>query len=222
MASPYYSHCDFIYELSNKLDNFNVLSLNCQSLNAKFDKLILLIEELKQNNFQFSVICLQETWLGEEADLTLYQIPDYSCIAEGKSCSEHGGLIIYVHNNYQFDKYPGPFRSNIWEGLFIKIISHDQSKNIYIGNIYRPPRDNLTSDSVSAFTNELNTAMAEIIRCNSLFLLAGDFNLDLLKVNDKIYLKEYLDSMISLGMYPSLTLPTRLTETSATLIDNLF
>ena len=138
--------------------------------------MILLIEELKQNKFQFSVICLQETWLGEE--LTLYQIPDYSCIAEGKSCSEHGGLIIYVHNNYQFDKYPCPFRSNIWEGLFIKIFSHDQSKNIYIGNIYRPPRDNLTSDSVSAFTNELNTAMAEIIRSNSLFLLAGDFNLD--------------------------------------------
>ena len=74
-----------------------LLSLNCQSINAKFDTLILLIESLKQNNLEFSIICLQETWLEEGADLSLFQIPGYDCVAKGKYCSAHGGLITYVH-----------------------------------------------------------------------------------------------------------------------------
>ena len=42
------------------------------------NKLSLLIEELRQRNFEFSVICLQETWLRDEADLSLLQIPNYT------------------------------------------------------------------------------------------------------------------------------------------------
>ena len=57
---------------------------------------------------------------------------------------------------------------------------------------------------------------------SSTLLLAGDFNIDLLKTQERPLNKEYLETLFSLNLYPTLTLPTRIAETSATLIDNVF
>ena len=40
-----------------------MLTTNIESLNSKYDELIVYIEELRKINFKYSVICLQETWL---------------------------------------------------------------------------------------------------------------------------------------------------------------
>ena len=44
------------------LNDFSILTTNIESLNAKFDELLIHITELKNINFKYSVICLQETW----------------------------------------------------------------------------------------------------------------------------------------------------------------
>ena len=45
-------------------DQISVITLNCQSINAKFDQLNAVIHDLDVNHsFKFSVILLQETWL---------------------------------------------------------------------------------------------------------------------------------------------------------------
>ena len=36
--SPYYTHDSFVEHLHSSIDKFSVFSLNCQSLNAKFNK----------------------------------------------------------------------------------------------------------------------------------------------------------------------------------------
>ena len=46
----------------------------------------------------------------------------------------------HVHHDYNYTQYSLPHISNIWEGLFIKINSNQNNSNIYIGNIYRPPK----------------------------------------------------------------------------------
>ena len=61
IPSPYYSHDKFISVLHGKNDEFCILSLNSQSIHAKFDRLFILIEELRKYHFEFSAICLQET-----------------------------------------------------------------------------------------------------------------------------------------------------------------
>ena len=92
-TSDSYSHNTFIETLCKKRGCFSILSLNCQSLNAKFDSLLTLIDELKQHNIEIGVICLQETWLAEDADM----IPNFNFIMQEKHCSQHGGLAIYVN-----------------------------------------------------------------------------------------------------------------------------
>ena len=153
ISSPYLTPDRLVANLEDSDNYFTLFSLNCQSLNAKFDRLIVFLEELKRNNIEFSAICLQETWFGEESDLSLYQIDNYICIAQAKVCSEHGGLIIYLHQKYNFDHYNLSVKSAFWEGLFILILNSKNGKNIYIGNIYRPPKEN-TNEIIQTFTEE--------------------------------------------------------------------
>ena len=51
--------------------------------------------------------------------------------------------------------------------------------------------------------------------------ICGDFNIDLLKVNDLKFNKEYCHDILSAGYIPTITLPTRLSASSS-LIDNIF
>ena len=70
--SPYYSIGDLPMYLQT-IGNINVLSLNTQSVNAKFDSIITFLEVAWQQNVHFQVICLQESWLNDISDLSLFQ-----------------------------------------------------------------------------------------------------------------------------------------------------
>ena len=52
--------------------------------------------------------------------------------------------------------------------------------------------------------------------------ICGDFNIDLLKHETHSNTKKCLDTMYSLGLYPLINKPTRITGSSTTLIDNIF
>ena len=64
----------------------------------------------------------------------------------------------------------------------------------------------------------LNMATSE----NKLLFLIGDFNVDLLKANSKKDFSEYLDIWYSYHLLPHIILPTRVTDISSTIIDNIF
>ena len=51
---------------------------------------------------------------------------------------------------------------------------------------------------------------------------AGDFNINLLKINENEVYNNFFDTLISHSLYPQITLPTRFTRTNGTLIDNFF
>ena len=52
--------------------------------------------------------------------------------------------------------------------------------------------------------------------------LMGDFNVDLLKLETHGPTSDYMGEFTSGGFYPLISLPTRLTDTTATLIDNIW
>ena len=107
-----------------------------------------------------------------------------------------------------------------WEGQFVKITGGGLSKDVIIGNIYRPPRD--LNENYMQFLNEFTTIISLIDKTNSDIIIAGDFNINLLKINEKNIVGEFFDMLISNSFYPHITLPTRFSNNSGTLIDNLF
>ena len=54
----YFDDTSLVKKLSTKTNSFNVLSLNCQSINAKIDQLKIKLKQWKNLNCKFSVICL--------------------------------------------------------------------------------------------------------------------------------------------------------------------
>ena len=55
-----------------------------------------------------------------------------------------------------------------------------------------------------------------------MIFLTGDFNVDLLKVDTNKDFAEYLDILSSYDFLPHIILPTRTTDISSTVIDNIF
>ena len=167
------------------------------------------------------LICLQETWLSSESSTLLYDLPNYQLISRGKYCSNHGGLITYVHNNYNWEPLNVNDQTTGWENLFVKITHRSQNTKKYIiGNVYRVPNE--TVHDLQIFNDEFAETL-EILQSKRLQIyLCGDYNIDLLKIYQKNQNNLFFENLIAAGFQPKISLPTRLTDYSATLIDNIF
>ena len=109
------------------------------------------------------------------------------------------------------------YKSNQLESTFIEIINPKKS-NIIIGCIYKHPNMDVTD-----FKNNYFSQIFEIVskEQKQVFLL-GDFNINLLNYNDHQPTNDFLDSLASNSFIPYILHPTRITNHSKTLIDNIF
>ena len=73
--SKHYNDVDFKNLLHNAKSKISMLSLNCQSINAKFDKLKLFLDDVSIEN-PISVICIQESWGHEEMEMSYFSLPN--------------------------------------------------------------------------------------------------------------------------------------------------
>ena len=223
--SPYYDNEKAIELLREKQNMLTLLSLNCQSLHSKFPQLQGYLKNMENFNFNFSIICVQETWLSLEHDDTLYQLDGYNFVQTVRRCSTHGGVGIYIKNSLNYKVLPYIGNVDIWDGIFIEFYLSDtnnitQKKKVVLGNIYRPPRT--ISENYKIFYDEIQEILSQYIHTNTEIILTGDFNIDLMQIHEKEHVKDFMEMLTSNGLVPKITSPTRLTEHSKTLIDNCF
>ncbi len=108
---------------------------------------------------------------------------------------------------------------NTWEGQGIQVKKDlALAKPINIVNIYRPPKDDLVH--YKEFIDEFFYILDKLEKNKNEVIISGDFNIDLLKINDKQIISEYFDTLTSHSFYPNITVPTGLTNNNGTLIDN--
>ena len=100
-------------------------------------------------------------------------------------CSSHGGLAIYVSEKFNFSTIDLNINSQIWEGQFIEIANIESNKSLILGNVYRPP--NNTNNLYESFTNEFIPILENLQRANRETVIAGDFNIGLLQINNKAH-----------------------------------
>ena len=103
-----------------------------------------------------------------------------------------------------------------FECLTIELHCVGQS-NTVCSVIYRHPQCNLES-----FSNYINSLIGKIAKEMKYCIIMGDFNVDLLKSNSHAPSEEFLNTMVSYFYQPHILQPTRITEHSATLIDNIY
>ena len=91
-----------------------------------------------------------------------------------------------------------------------------------LGNIYRPPRFNNNKTTLKKFLSELDPILSCITNDNTDVLITGDFNIDLHQINERTEIQKYFGFFFTRGLFPKVTLPTRMAARNGSLIDQLF
>ena len=102
------------------------------------------------------------------------------------------------------------------EALFVEVFISGKN-NIVIGVVYRPPNGIL-----NIFLDEMQRALENQSLNGKSFFLVEDYNINLLQHNVDAHVDDFLNLLLSFSLLPLITKPTRVTESSATLIDNIF
>ena len=133
--------------------------------------------------------------------------------------SSAGGTLLYIanHLSYKSRNDLNIYKKSELESTFIEVIN-PQKSNIIIGSIYRHPSMDLDDFN----KNFLNKLLEKVSTEQKSVYLLGDFNVNLLNCNDHPPTNEFLDSLVSNSVIPYTLQPTRITDHSETLINNIF
>ena len=219
--SNYYDDTTFGHTFQSSM-GISMVSLNCQCLNTKkVDALKLFLSSMNSDTSPISCIVLQETWCDSLVDMSFFSLPNYNMVSKPTRISAHGGLIIYIHDSFQYKQIDiiddSPHFENICIEVWNKYAHFDK---FLICDIYKPPSG--TTEHLVDFTNKFTQWAAAINEKSKKSYLCGDFNINLLQIQTNQHFNQFYDSLTSTGFIPKITLPTRISETSATLIDNIF
>ena len=193
---------------------FSVLHCNVRSLSANHDSLMSLLSDL---DFEFDVIGISETKIMQGKDpITNISMPDYSFISQPTLCNA-GGVGFFIKDKIKFHaRNDFTTTTNDFECLSIEIHLNNQC-NIVCLVIYRHPHSCLEN-----FSNYLTPIIEKISNERKYCVLMGDFNLNLLNCESHGGTDEFLNTMTSYFFQPHILQPTRITDHSATLIDNIY
>ena len=126
------------------------------------------------------------------------------------------GLYLWNDLEYQICSECNFSDPNMIESLFVEIFVPN-SKNIVVGVVYRSPNQNL-----SLSLDKFNEILSTISKNNKHCYIMGDYNIDMYCLNAHSTTNEFVENLFSHMYLPLISMPTRITAHSATLIDNIF
>ena len=131
-----------------------------------------------------------------------------------------GGVGLYINDHIRYNLHNDMKIFNEYcESFFIEVEKSQFAfgKNIIVGVMYRPPNTDMKE-----FNEIIKDLLENIKRENKVCYLMDDYNIDLLNIESHSPTSDYNDIMYSNGFIPLITCPTRVTYSSATIIDNIF
>ena len=191
---------------------FSIIHFNSRSLNCNFTK----IKDYLNQFTMFDVVAISETWLDEEKE-TDVRLEGYELYTTNRLNRKGGGVALLVNSELKSKKVQSMSIQidNMLECVTIEI-EIGKNKSIIISCIYRTP-----GSCIDSFNDKIINMYDKKIDKKMIFV-CGDFNIDLLKSHDHGKTKFFIDTLYSLGLFPTILKPTRITTDSATLIDNIF
>ena len=177
--------------------------------NKEYILLLLLFLDDVNKDHPISAICIQESWGYEEMEMSYFSLPNYSMVFKNRRLSTHGGLILYIHDDFAYKE--------LFESTFVELWRKSCSYQKYIlGNAYRLPLYGI--DDLTSFTNEFTTLLNLLKTRSNFIYLCGDYNIDISKMSSNHVYNTFYENVISCSFAPKITLPTRICDTTSTLI----
>ena len=218
--SLYYS----LNEFPKMTAEFSIMHLNSRSLLNKLDDLEMINSSIL---FKFRAIAITETWLSENT-APLIKLEGYNFIYKNRLHKQGGGVGLFLNEHINAKiREDLCLTSDSCEWLAVEIIQNHLKfkntqksknfKNIIIYVVYKPPNTNSL-----IFMDALHASLIKAQAKNNIIYLTGDFNIDILNDDCHGIGNDFTNMLFSLNFFPLITCPTRLTSTTATLIDNIF
>lgn len=196
--------------VENKL---SLLHQNIRGLRGKLNELLICIEELEISK-PVDIICLSEHHVTTGIDMlnvTGFKLASYFC----RENMERGGVATFVRNCFDFKNIDiTKFCSEQhFEACATEVVFYN--KSFIIVSIYRAPSGNF-----NLFIKNLEALLSHLTFKNKEIVIAGDFNVDILKSSIS---EQLLQSVtLSFNLIPTVNFATRVCKSSETAIDNIF
>ena len=209
--------CDYInptqLPISKNEHDLLVIQWNTRGLRSKYET----ITEFLNNKLEqkADVIMINETWLNNKSP-PLPPLPGYKFVGKPRTDRKGGGVGFLIRDDVIFRRKENlEIESKSFENIVIEIKC---KTNLLLCSGYRPPNTDLP-EFLASYDNMVNT-----LKCqkNTELVMGIDHNLDFIKQHLHKPTKVFIESNIENNILPTITRPTRITKSSATLIDNLF
>ena len=111
--------------------------------------------------------------------------------------------------------------STLFESVTIEIWKSDTIASKYlIISVNRPPT--ILVEALTRFIDEFFCHLDDLQKIYQKAYIYGDLNINLLKINENNNYNTFYENVTSSGVMPQITLPTRISDTCDTFIDNIF
>ena len=214
-----YRTVDDFNNMSSSVKNMeiSVFHLNIQSLNKNHVNLFTFLQLL---NIQFDVIVLSEIW-NYNLNFCHTLFKDYTFYYDTPPVSKVGGVGVFVNNVWNCNVINNEYKLALHDEVAVesvwleitKSVGKRQSKYI-VGGIYRHPNSN-----INLFTDLLENTLCKIRQTSTACVIAGDINTDFSKYSDHVCTTNYVDTLLASNFLPVIVMPSRITSTSASVID---
>ena len=215
VALDEFDNCDYVHEITDvEQSDLVVLQLNVRGLNSKKTQLKDIIDT-SINNSQPDLLLLSETWFTPNSpDPT---IPGYSIYRGDRHLKKGGGVAILASCKLRCTQR-NDLSSKISESECITIaVTLRNGNTCLVSSMYRPP-----NSDASMFLASYNSMLCAMKKEKPSNIIIGlDHNLDFLKSTKHGPTNDFIEANLDFGMIPTVTRPTRITNTTATLIDKI-
>ena len=210
-----FNNCDYVHTVTdvNQTD-LVVMQLNIRGIGLKKSQLIDLIDNSVQNK-QPDVLLISETGLTPFSPR--FDIPGFDLYRQDRVHKKGGGVAILVssrlHCTTRLDLASKLEES---ECMTVEIMLKNDDCCL-VSSMYRPP-----NSDTSTFPASYNSLICAMKKEKPKGIIIGlDHNLDFLKADKHQATNDFVQGNLDFGLIPTVTRLTRITNTSAILIDNI-
>ena len=218
ISDKYYSIGEFKEQTQlSRNSNNNILSVLHWNIRSLLPKLDQITSELELMSGNFDLICFCETWLTDN-NKNLATLSNYESFHSYRDSRFPGGGVSIFAKPHLKPNLISNFQLSLpsFESVGIEFTKYN--KKYLICEIYRPPRSTpseFLEKLESIFNNLRSTQYEEIFIC-------GDYNLNLLESESNNATSQFVNQMATYSLLPVISRPTRITEQTSSVIDNIF
>ena len=194
-----------------KKKGLHVINLNIQHLIPKLDEIKYHLSQTK-NHINIFGFC--ETFLNENTPDSKLMIQNYVFERKDRSNKSGGGVLTYIADTLPY-KRRIDLENSFIEAIWIEVC-YTRSKPFLIGFVYRPP------NSQKNWCEQFSEMMDSIDKENLEYHIVGDFNFEYILHSKKFQTTYWNDFVQAYDITQLVESPTRVTQSSSTIIDHLY